>query len=45
MQVSRTPILRLLGVGLIATLGITACGSDSSSSDATTAGCQPLPKR
>jgi sulfate transport system substrate-binding protein len=30
-------MLRLLGVGLIATLGITACGSDSSSSDATAA--------
>jgi sulfate/thiosulfate-binding protein len=37
MQVSRTHVLRLLGVGLIATLGITACGSDSSSSDATAA--------
>ncbi len=38
MQVSRNQILRLLGVGLIATLGVTACGSDGSSSDATTAG-------
>ncbi len=37
MHVSRTQMLRLLGVGLIATLGITACGSDSSSSDATAA--------
>ena len=37
MQASRTQILRLIGVGLIATLGIAACGSDGSSSDATSA--------
>ncbi|MEY2400743.1 MAG: sulfate/thiosulfate transport system substrate-binding protein [Ilumatobacteraceae bacterium] len=41
MRVSRSPFLRFLGVGLVAVIGVTACGSDSAPSTAGTAAATP----
>ena len=38
MRLSRSPLVRLLGVALVAVVGVTACGSDNTPSAASTAG-------
>jgi sulfate/thiosulfate-binding protein len=38
MRLSRSPLARLLGIALVAVIGVTACGSDDSPSAASTAG-------
>jgi sulfate/thiosulfate transport system substrate-binding protein len=41
MRVSRTPLVRLLGVALVAVIGVTACGDDNTPSAATSAATTP----
>jgi sulfate/thiosulfate transport system substrate-binding protein len=38
MRLSRSPLARLIGLALVAVIGVTACGSNSTPSAATTAG-------